>query len=158
MDYLDLFLGCVLALALIVAIVYGVCWMDDREAARHAVARQRAVAVAVPVARHNTAGALRFSCASDAVAISSLDQLNNTVILYDTLMHKGDYAGRKVPLREISVDAGDFVRQFGDAERGAFLMEQCLGRLAQQHRDGYDVLYAAFTRRIYGNVTKPLYP
>lgn len=139
MDFETILLVCVLLAALVIALIAGAAWLD---------AYQRTHIDMQQVAHVARVRALQRNCMPDGAAISSLDELRMAIVLYDTLLKRGDFHGRPIDKHVVQADAASFVRDFGDADRGAFLLEQCLGRDARDHLEGYNVLYSAFVEAV----------
>lgn len=154
MDSPRFMLTLVLLLAVAVALFAAANWMDSRDAERRVVQRRR---VGMALARERLhIPPTQYTCAPDGVAIDSLDKLRDTIMLYDRLLTYGDLHGRQLAPPLIDADAVRFVREFSpDPERGAFLLEQCLGWLAREHPAGYNALYHAFTQAA-GDAAKPV--
>jgi hypothetical protein len=154
MSWLNLYLWLVILCSLAVALFAAANWMDRRKDVREAVTRQR-VNMATARTRFHIPPT-QYVCAPDGVAITSLDRLRDTIMLYDRLLTYGDLHGRHLAPPLIDADAVRFVREFSpDPERGAFLLEQCLGWLAREYPAGYNALYHAFTQAA-GDAAKPV--
>lgn len=145
MNLLTFFAWWVLIAACITAIFSGVRMMDNRAMTRaepQRINRNLAVATA---ARPGYGG--HYDCAPDGVAITSLDKVRSAALIYDRLLTHGDLQGRVVGYATVLQAAQLFVQDFGDAERGAFLMEQCLGMAAHDYPQGYNLLLNVFHER-----------
>jgi hypothetical protein len=147
MDLINALLLLVMLVGSCVALVTYVQWLDANKLARDTVTTQRDATHAAR-ATYRIA-ATTYSCMPDGVAITSLDQLRDAVLVYDRLLTHGDAHGHPVKLDYVLGDARRFAKDFGDAERGAFLMEQCMGWLSREYPAGFNALYTAMSKAAF---------
>lgn len=122
--------------ACLVAAVYDYIESTPRA---QAAALKRSVIQGVRVAH-----AARYNCDPDGVAITSIGMLRDLVIGYDRLATHGDIHGRRVATDVLQRAVRAQAMEFGDPERGAFLLTECLYPMKGEYRAGWTLLYDAF--------------
>lgn len=147
MDLINVLLLGVMIVGSIVGLVTFVTWLDANKLQRESVAVQRDATSAARV--QYRIPSTKFSCVPDGVAITSLDRLRDAVLVYDHMLTHGNIHQHAVKVAYVQHDAANFVAEYGDAERGEFLLEQCMGWLAREYPAGYNALYTEFTKATF---------